>query len=264
MDAEKGRGKELATAYRDTGYPTVLFLDETGKEVDRIVGYLPMPEFLERLKSYADGTGTVAGMEKALSVTPDDFALRYRLAEKFFAREEPEKALPHLRKLSSAQAVPDSLRSQALHLQALLEAQLYHQTAALDTFVTRYQERDYFVQALGQIISTLLRQNWKSQELYPYLDVLVRRAPHEAQVWNLYAWVLVQNRERLEEAREMAEKAVEYSNGAPQTLDTLAEIYFLQGNREQALATERRAAALAPTQNYYRRQIAKFSQEEVK
>lgn len=39
VDAEKGIGRDLASAYRITGYPTLLFLDGQGNLVAKTVGY---------------------------------------------------------------------------------------------------------------------------------------------------------------------------------------------------------------------------------
>ncbi len=49
LDAERG-GREAARRYRVDGYPTLLFLDATGREVGRIPGYLPPTAFLEELQ----------------------------------------------------------------------------------------------------------------------------------------------------------------------------------------------------------------------
>ncbi len=49
LDAERG-GRQAAARYRVNGFPTILFLDATGREVARIPGYLPPEAFLEELR----------------------------------------------------------------------------------------------------------------------------------------------------------------------------------------------------------------------
>lgn len=48
VDAEKN--EKLAERFSVSGYPTVLFLDWNGKEIERIVGYTEKKEFLEKMQ----------------------------------------------------------------------------------------------------------------------------------------------------------------------------------------------------------------------
>jgi hypothetical protein len=52
LDGEKGEGPKLANQYRVRAYPTLLFLDPTGKELGRQVGFVDAPTLLRLLQSY--------------------------------------------------------------------------------------------------------------------------------------------------------------------------------------------------------------------
>ncbi|MEO7920082.1 MAG: thioredoxin fold domain-containing protein, partial [Thermoanaerobaculia bacterium] len=41
VDAEKGEGRKIATRYAVRSFPTILFLDSSGNEIDRLAGALP-------------------------------------------------------------------------------------------------------------------------------------------------------------------------------------------------------------------------------
>src|SRR2546430_2635104 len=62
----------------------------------------------------------------------------------------------------------------------------------------------------------------------------------------------------LDRAQEYALKAVELAPDNSGHLDTLAEVYFQRGERDKALATERRAQRLAPQRLYLRKQLARM------
>lgn len=50
VNAESSSGnRALAQKYKIEGYPTIVFVDSTGTEVGRIVGYLPAEEFTKAL-----------------------------------------------------------------------------------------------------------------------------------------------------------------------------------------------------------------------
>lgn len=53
LDAER-EGAEAATRYRVDGFPTVLFLTASGREVGRIRGFYPAPAFAERARAILD------------------------------------------------------------------------------------------------------------------------------------------------------------------------------------------------------------------
>ena len=48
LDAERD-GRDAARRYRVEGFPTILFLDGSGREVGRVPGYMPPQPFLEEL-----------------------------------------------------------------------------------------------------------------------------------------------------------------------------------------------------------------------
>jgi len=46
----EGAGARLAERYQVTSYPTIVFVDTEGEELDRITGYLPPRDFLAELR----------------------------------------------------------------------------------------------------------------------------------------------------------------------------------------------------------------------
>ena len=72
-------------------YPSLLLFDSNGKEIDRIVGYLPPEEFIETINNYLNGIGT---LDYYLAVadtgaTPEN---NFAIAEKYRDRSMYEKA----------------------------------------------------------------------------------------------------------------------------------------------------------------------------
>lgn len=55
IDAEVGEGWKIVRRYQVFSYPTVLFLDSSGNEIDRLLGGFPPAEFLVAAKSILDG-----------------------------------------------------------------------------------------------------------------------------------------------------------------------------------------------------------------
>ncbi len=49
------QGDRLARKYRVDGFPTLIILDPSGHEVDRILGFRPAPELIKELKDIFSG-----------------------------------------------------------------------------------------------------------------------------------------------------------------------------------------------------------------
>jgi len=92
VNAEKGEGIELAKRFRIRGYPTILFLDSTGKEIDRIIGFRPPEPFLERLKEILAGVNTFGDIHRRYQADSNDVEIAYKWAKKLEDRELIEEA----------------------------------------------------------------------------------------------------------------------------------------------------------------------------
>jgi thioredoxin-related protein len=100
VDAEKGEGQELAKKYAVSGYPTIVFLDGNGDEVDRIVGYIPAKDFLKKIKEFNEGVNTYGSIVKVMSNNPDDVKANYLMGERIIVNENDyKKAEPYLKKV---------------------------------------------------------------------------------------------------------------------------------------------------------------------
>ncbi|MEZ4691153.1 MAG: thioredoxin family protein [Ignavibacteria bacterium] len=82
IDAEKGEGPDLAKKYGVKGFPTIIFADANGVEIDRIYGYLPAEQFLAKMKDYNNGVNTYGAISKMLEADPNDATANYLMAEK--------------------------------------------------------------------------------------------------------------------------------------------------------------------------------------
>ncbi len=75
---------------------------------------------------------------------------------------------------------------------------------------------------------------------------------------NSIAWLSVCCKRDLEKAQTHAQKAVDLAPTSAGHHDTLAEIYFQLGQKEKALAEQRRAIDLEPKRAYFRKQLQRI------
>lgn len=99
IDAEKGEGIDFAKKYKISGYPTVLFLDGGGNEIDRIYGYVPKKDFFTMMQDYNKGINTFNYLVQTLQKEPNNVEANLKLADKYLALGETDKAKTLLNKI---------------------------------------------------------------------------------------------------------------------------------------------------------------------
>ncbi|WP_148618657.1 tetratricopeptide repeat protein [Mariniblastus fucicola] len=96
-----------------------------------------------------------------------------------------------------------------------------------------------------------------SADFYRILEVY----PDSAMYRNNYAWACACAKRNVENGIAIAKRAVELRPGTAGYLDTLAELYHVNGQRDLAISTIRRAIEINPMRAYYHEQLKKFKGE---
>ena len=91
VNGDKG-GAELAASFGVDSYPTLIFLDPDGNEMDRILGYLPPDRFLRRVRRIRTGDTFLACL-KDLEEDPGNVEAIQRSVAGLLERSDPEGAI---------------------------------------------------------------------------------------------------------------------------------------------------------------------------
>ena len=99
IDAEKGEGPDITKKYGVKAYPTIVFVDGEGKEIDRITGYLPPKDFLQTMKDYNAGLNTMTSLKSALEKNPNDAETNYLMGKKVERNGDEKEAEKYYKKV---------------------------------------------------------------------------------------------------------------------------------------------------------------------
>lgn len=99
IDAEVGEGVDFAKKYGVNGYPTILFLNPDGVEIDRIVGYMPAKDFLVIMEDYNKGINTYEDLKAKLEKNPDDIEANLKYGDKLMTLGKDEDAKIHFTRI---------------------------------------------------------------------------------------------------------------------------------------------------------------------
>ena len=112
-------------------------------------------------------------------------------------------------------------------------------------------------------VGSLMLEQGKIELAYKFLKKAIELDPTNADALNNLAWLYVTSKDKRffhpKLGLELAKKAASLKE-APYILDTLAEAYYVNGNREKAVEIIKKALALKPeNKSYYVKQLEKFS-----
>ncbi|MBN1917240.1 MAG: tetratricopeptide repeat protein [Verrucomicrobia bacterium] len=183
-------------------------------------------------------TKTVEANERALKFQPAELddemrpnfgAVQHAIGEAYLKLEQPQKALEYLER--AVKMMPEAPG---------FSSTLGDAYAALDDKVKAREAYD------------------KCVELY---NAWIKRRPTSGSPCNGLAWHYATHDEHLDEALELSKRSLELAPDVPEYLDTLAEIYYRQGDYDSAIEWIRKALDLDPKPKhllYYEQQLAKF------
>ncbi len=94
--------------------------------------------------------------------------------------------------------------------------------------------------------------------VFAVYESVIRDFPKNATAYNQAAWLAACSRRNLDKAQGYARKAVALSPSTAGYHDTLAEVLFQLGKKEESIAAQKQAVSLAPARSYYRKQLKRM------
>ncbi len=278
--------KDVTAKYGASGFPTLLFADAGGNEVDRIVGYRETPAFKDEVERILRGEGTLPALEKKYAESPEDLsagiALGARLAlsrpdaaAELFASlcekaKSKDRATQGMVRLEYAAALLAARKRDAAVAEAETLVREFADTPAAGAAATRVGQAFLavdparaltFLDAVREIATDA-----KDKSAVESLTVAVHKngiaaalrrqaaaAGDDPQALNAVAWTSFEMKVNVRQAIGWARTAVDKSDRDPMILDTLANLLWLSGARDEAIAIEEEAAGKA--EGDYRREF---------
>lgn len=189
----------------------------------------------------------VSLLEAEVKAKPDRAQLRQQLAEAHLAAGKPEAALEQYREIV---AHDDAAVTPRLLMGYVLMA-LNRNGEAASVLSQAMQKEPKNAKALFLYAQSLERQNKTAEALAGYRQVLAVE-PSNALAQNNIAFLLADTGGDLNEAQQLASRAMQASNNAPVFMDTLGYIYLKQRKTDLALQTFQSLVQKDPENSTYR------------
>lgn len=261
VDAEKGEGPDLAKRFAVPGFPTLIVVDGSGHEIDRIGGYMKPDAFLKTLKEFASGKN-FQSLTKELTQKPNDMGVLFALGQKWKERNQLEKAKELFEKIVAA----DPQNKAELTIQTRGEIAMLALATGdwkpLVEFAKQFPDPKYSLNA-HRVLAQVLEQENDLDGAQASYEFVQKNAPADPAWMNSFAWFLATNDRNLERATELAIQATQGDPKNPAFLDTLAECYFRSKQFARAVEAQKKALELVTNKKArkeYEERLRKFEE----
>lgn len=263
LNAEKGEGIAFNTKHGVRSYPTVLFLDAAGQEVERLTGFVNAEVFLTRLAEIKSGEGTLLALRAKEKAAPTDGLNLKKLGDKFVGRSENETARSYYAR--ALELDPDNklgyISEIYLNLARMSLAERKNDDARKQ--LEKVIELGDNSLALKQAYPALRRLYLVAQDnaaISPMHDHVLGVLKDDPAVLNDIAWHHASRSERLDEALKWATRSVALDPEKATSYDTLAEVHHRRGEHDDAIRSIDLALKISPESAYFSKQKQRFTE----
>ncbi|MFQ6678580.1 MAG: tetratricopeptide repeat protein [Fidelibacterota bacterium] len=234
-----------------------------GNEIDRIIGYRPVDEFLEEIKRINNNRGTIENLTDQLKANPKNNSLLLKLAEKWDQRGSHQQSLKYWELLLHENDNRNDLAQVRI---AQNRTKIENTPEFLLELIDNYPDNKYLPDAYRSLQNYYRSEHDTIAEAKTYeklVTILLETDKVSAGDLNGYAWRMTQLELNLDDALEKIRQAVvliadEDEETQAQTMDTEAEVLWKLGRPTEAIAIMNQCILLQPEDDYYKEQKEKF------
>lgn len=262
IDAEEPAGAELKDQYGISGYPTLLFTDADGNEIDRIIGYRPPDIFLDELNRIQQGINTLPALIKSAKEQPDNFTIQNQLAVKYDSMGEIILARDVYQSIVDLGV--DSAGTAAFQLLVFRSLE-GNNPFPLISYADENPDNENMITALQHAMS-LVRISDENPLLEAdlYVRLIGMFETPDPGMLNGFAWRMSELELNLDLALDRIDYAISNETDEDNKhmyIDTKAEILWKLGRSDEAVSEIEKCIQFDPENIYYQEQKKKFTGE---
>jgi tetratricopeptide (TPR) repeat protein len=212
VNAFLSEGKKIREKHKVRGFPTVLFLNAKGEEVDRICGFDGKKDaYFKIIKDYAAGKNTLAKMRADVKAKPGSLEINYKLAKKYLSHWDRDAAAPYFYKILKFDPQDKKgLKTEALCHTALFESGSKKNIEPLLSFIASNTDKEFFEMSYYGLVTFYAKQKKDPQKVIKIFEEGLEKMPANAGFMKNYARYVIGEKieNKYDLAIELAKKAV--------------------------------------------------------
>ena len=241
--------------------PTLIFLDSSGNEVDRIIGYLPADKYLAKVADIEANINTLGASLQKYENGERTAQLLFTMAQKYRDRNETEMASKYYTELLELFPELDETMVTTAQFELAYDQFKNGNMEPFNEFINKFSNSSMAQHALSLMARFYKGSGNKVSELRIYAQML-ELYPNDPRTLNGYAWRMSEMGLNLEDALVKAKYAVTLTEQDKDfqagILDTEAEVLWKLGRFDDAILTIEKSLRIDPSNDYYMNQKTKF------
>ncbi|MBI4051154.1 MAG: tetratricopeptide repeat protein, partial [Elusimicrobia bacterium] len=257
-DSETEVGWPLHQRFKVRNWPTFIFFDRYGTEIERLLGFKNAKDFTV----YLDQTFQKI-KRPTEDVPPDPLAALFQkldIASKQGNEELSLKYYGELERLDPKNQKDYRARAMFLYAESKRGKMKYAEASKiLEDLVQKFPESP-----LAEDAAYLLEGNYRKEGLEKALHfykMMIQKYPQGAFWYDAYAYLCGLNRYRMAEGFEMAQKAIRLDHKNAGFHVTLAKLYHTKRDLANAVKSMKKAVQLDPKDESLREKLARYEGE---
>ena len=260
-------GSEIFNHYNGIYIPLLIFLDGSGNEIERIIGYKNVEEFLTILNNVLNNTDTFMSLFDQYTQGDTNSDLIDKLSHKSETRNNDSLSTELYSIILNNESKYDTSIIERADFYFAKSALKNGDSSKINDFISSYKGSDRVVDAYNQLVyhykstkDTLLEINTLKKTVDLFSD--------NPSILNRYAWRMTELNTELKDALEKIDNALlltEKTNPSyPQLLDTKAEVLWRMDLFDDAIIIIDEAISIDDEYQYYKDQRDKFKKSKSK
>tara|TARA_B100000945_G_scaffold312717_1_gene307651 strand:+ start:1429 stop:2316 length:888 start_codon:yes stop_codon:yes gene_type:complete len=263
INASDKVGNSLFKKYNCKGLPHLLFIENNGNEIDRIIGYHEPGEYLTKIKNITQRKNTLddyLNQFKNGNVAIENLA---NIARKYEDRNNINKAEEFYKLLIEKYSNDTSQFLQRAYYFIAFSKFINGDSDALNTYIDDNPQSEFVIQALWNQIRHYNDKDDRNKLINVFNKAFIL-FPKDVSFLNSYAWRMSELNYNLDDALLKARLAVKLSdiNTKAGIIDTEAEVLWKLEKFDEAIEAIDRAIKIDSQNQYYKDQKEKFLQSK--
>lgn len=262
FNSDSSKYDEIFKKYNIYGLPTTIILSPEGEEIDRIIGFSGKEEFVKTIKEYVAGKNTLAACLEKQKSNPGNVENIYKIAYKYSDRQANEEAIKYFIKVLELDKENKSGYTEDSKFNiASFKTKMLKDEKPLTEYIEKSANKEFIEKAYNKLIRYTKKEKNQERVLALYEEAL-EKFSDDTGFMNSYAWYIFKTKiaDKYERGIEVAQKAVTLKPDDDGIWDTLAQLYFINGNNAEAIKAMQNAVELAPKTDSYKKLLTKYKE----
>lgn len=261
INAESKSGVKLFNEFKGNGYPFMVFIDSNNNELERLYGYYPPEDFINKLENINNGINTFSDLHGKYLLGDKSAETMFVLASKASLRGDDSLSMMLYKNV----IIHKNVSWDMFHKSKLGLGKIYLKNDRLDIkdYIQEFPESPLIKESVKLLLNYYQSKGMQTEEINLYKNY-IDKFIDDPWFLNQFSWRMSELEIDLENALQKInislDMIIEDKEKRAMILDTKAEIFWKMKRIDDAIITINQSIELDSENSYYQNQKNKYLQ----